>query len=69
MQAWSKTSISIVSHGCKSILDKGIHEVIIKVKECISWVSALSFVLFDVFINNLDDGIENIFIKSVEKWT
>lgn len=67
MQARSKTSISMISHRCKSILDKGIHEVTIKIQECISWVSALSFVLFDVFINNLDDGIENIFIKSAEK--
>lgn len=38
-------------------------------QERVSWVSALSFVLFDIFINNLDDGIENIFIKPVAKWT
>lgn len=59
----------MVSHKCKSILGKGIQAVIIKIQECISWVSALSFVLFDIFVNNLDDGIENIFIKPVEKGT
>lgn len=59
----------MVSYRCKSILDKGIHAVIIKIQECVIWVSALRFVLSDIFINNLDDGIENIFIKPVEKWT
>lgn len=44
-------------------LDKGTHAVINKIEEYINGVSALSFVLFDFFINNLDDGIENMFIK------
>lgn len=57
----------MVSHTCKSILDKGIHTVIIKIQECINWVSALSFVLSDFLINYPDDGIENIFIKPADK--
>lgn len=57
----------MVSHTCKSILNKGIHIVIIKIQECINWVSALSFVLSDFLINYLDDGIENIFIKPADK--
>lgn len=56
----------MVSHTCKSILDEGIYRVIIKIQECVNWVSALSFVLFDFFINNPDDGIENIFIKPAD---
>lgn len=67
MQARNKTSISTVSHTCKSILDEGIYRVIIKIQECVNWVSALSFVLFDFFINNPDDGIENIFIKPADE--
>lgn len=44
----------------QNYLDKGIHAVITKIQDYINWVSALSFVLFDFFINNLDDGIENM---------
>lgn len=47
----------------QNYLDKGIHTVIIKIQEYINRVSALSFVLFYFSINNLDDGIENTFIK------
>lgn len=44
-------------------LDKGIHTVIVKIEEYINQVSALSFALFDFFINNLDDETENMLIK------
>lgn len=45
----------------QNYVDKEIYMVIIKIQNYINWISALSFVLFDSFINSLDDGIENIY--------
>lgn len=63
MQVRNKTSIVMISHQCKTIWIRESYTAIIRTHEYIDWVSALSFVLFDSFINNLDDGTENIFIK------
>lgn len=63
MQARNKTSIAMISPQRKTIWIRESYTVIIKTQEYIDWVSALSLVLFDSFINNLADGIENIFIK------
>lgn len=54
----------MVSHRCKTIWIK--EPVIIKIQEHVNWISALSFVLVDFFTHNLDDGIENRFIKLAE---
>lgn len=37
--------------------------MITKIQDYNNWVAALSFVLCNFLINNLDDGIENMFIE------